>query len=102
MPNTASLAGQTENYQFTVARNSSNSCNSGISGIGIADVKFGTGSRINSPWPGTIERVNAAIIVLLILLATGVVISPILRLRAWLQRTPPPQEFQPPPDEDDD
>jgi hypothetical protein len=37
---------------------------------------------------------NAAIIVLLVLLATGVVISPILRLRAWLQRTPPGEEFQ--------
>jgi hypothetical protein len=44
--------------------------------------------------------VNAAIIVLLILLATGVVISPILRLRAWLNRTPPAQEFQPPADEE--
>jgi hypothetical protein len=46
--------------------------------------------------------VNAAIIVLLILLATGVVVSPLLRLRAWLKRTPPAQEFQSPPDEDDD
>jgi hypothetical protein len=48
------------------------------------------------------ESVNAAIIVLLILLATGVVVSPILRLRAWLKRSPPGQEFQPPPDEDSD
>jgi hypothetical protein len=46
--------------------------------------------------------VNAAIIALLILLATGVVISPILRLRAWLNRSPPGQEFQPPPDDDPD
>jgi hypothetical protein len=44
--------------------------------------------------------VNAAIIVLLILLATGVVISPILRLRAWLNRSPSGQEFQPPADEE--
>ena len=35
-------------------------------------------------------------------LATGVVVSPLLRLRAWLKRTPPAQEFQPPPDEDAD
>jgi hypothetical protein len=46
--------------------------------------------------------VNAAIIVLLILLATGVVVSPLLRLRAWLKTTPPAQEFQLPPDEDAD
>ncbi|HEX4392325.1 MAG TPA: hypothetical protein VH084_12425 [Mycobacterium sp.] len=45
---------------------------------------------------------NAAIIVLLILLAAGVVVSPLLRLRAWLRRTPPAQEFQQPPDEDAD
>jgi hypothetical protein len=56
--------------------------------------------RSNSPRPVTIEIVNAAIIVLLILLATGVVVSPLLRLRAWLKRSPPGQEFQPPPDED--
>jgi hypothetical protein len=58
--------------------------------------------RSNSPRPVTIESVNAAIIVLLILLATGVVVSPLLRLRAWLKRSPPGQEFQPPPDEDAD
>ncbi len=58
--------------------------------------------RNNSPRPVTIEIVNAAVIVLLILLATGVVVSPLLRLRAWLKRTPPAQEFQPPPDEDAD
>jgi hypothetical protein len=45
---------------------------------------------------------HAAIIALLILLATGVVISPILRLRAWLKRSPPGQEFRPPPEEDPD
>jgi len=56
--------------------------------------------RSYSPRPVTIEIVNAAIIVLLILLAAGVVVSPILRLRAWLKRSPPGQEFQPPPDED--
>jgi hypothetical protein len=56
--------------------------------------------RSNPPRPVTIEIVNAAIIVLLILLAAGVVVSPLLRLRAWLKRTPPGQEFQPPPDED--
>jgi hypothetical protein len=44
--------------------------------------------------------VNAAIIVVLILLATGVVVSPLLRLRAWLKRTPDAQEVQPPPEED--
>lgn len=58
--------------------------------------------RNNSPRPVTIEIVNAAVIVLLILLATGVVVSPLVRLRAWLKRTPPAQEFQPPPDEDAD
>jgi hypothetical protein len=56
--------------------------------------------RRNSPRPVIIEIVNAAIIVLLILLATGVVVSPLLRLRAWLKRSPPGQEFQPPHDED--
>jgi hypothetical protein len=43
---------------------------------------------------------NAVIIVLLILLATGVVVSPLLRMRAWLKRTPPAQELAPPPDEE--
>jgi hypothetical protein len=56
--------------------------------------------RSYSARPVTIEIMNAAIIVLLILLATGVVVSPILRLRAWLKRSPPGQEFQPPPDEE--
>jgi hypothetical protein len=50
--------------------------------------------------PGTIDEVNAAIIVLLILLATGIVVSPLLRMRAWLKKSPPAQELQPPPDEE--
>lgn len=58
--------------------------------------------RSNSPRPVTIDDMNTAIVVMLILLATGVVVSPLLRLRAWLKRTPPAQEFQPPPDEDAD
>jgi hypothetical protein len=58
--------------------------------------------RSNSPRPVTIDIVNAAIIAVLILLATGVVVSPLLRLRAWLKRTPPAQEVQPPPDDDAD
>jgi hypothetical protein len=40
---------------------------------------------------------NAAIIVLLILLAIGIVLSPMLRMRAWLAKSPPAQE--PPPDD---
>jgi hypothetical protein len=40
---------------------------------------------------------NAAIIVLLILLAIGIVLSPLLRMRAWLRKSPPTQE--PPPDD---
>jgi hypothetical protein len=43
---------------------------------------------------------NAAIVVLLILLATGVIVAPLLRLRAWLRNSPPAQEFQPPPDDE--
>jgi hypothetical protein len=43
---------------------------------------------------------NAAIIVLLILLATGVVVSPLIRMRAWLKQSPPAPELPPPPDED--
>jgi hypothetical protein len=44
---------------------------------------------------------NAAIVVLLILLATGVVVGPLLRLRAWLKNSPPAQELQPPPPDDE-
>ena len=43
---------------------------------------------------------NAAIIVLLIVLAIGIVLSPLLRMRAWLKKSPPAQEFQPPPDDE--
>jgi hypothetical protein len=50
--------------------------------------------------PGTIDDMNAAIIVLLVLLATGVVVSPLLRMRAWLKNTPPAQELRPPLDEE--
>jgi hypothetical protein len=50
---------------------------------------------------GTIEDVNAAIVVLLIVLATGVVVGPLLRLRAWLKNSPPADEFQPPPLDDE-
>jgi hypothetical protein len=46
--------------------------------------------------------VNAAIIVLLILLATGIVVSPLLRMRAWLNKPPPAQELQPPLDDEPD
>ena len=44
---------------------------------------------------------NTAIIVLLVLLAVGIVISPLIRMRAWLSKTPPAQEFLPPPPDDD-
>jgi hypothetical protein len=43
---------------------------------------------------------NTAIVVLLILLAIGIVLSPLIRMKAWLQKSPPAQEFQPPPDDD--
>ncbi|MFZ1163482.1 hypothetical protein [Mycobacterium sp.] len=45
---------------------------------------------------------NAAIVALLILLAAGIVVGPLIRLRAWLKSSPPGQEFQSPPDEDSD
>jgi uncharacterized membrane protein YqgA involved in biofilm formation len=45
------------------------------------------------------EGVSAAIVVILILLAVGVVVGPLLRLRKWLKNSPPGQEFQPPPDD---
>jgi hypothetical protein len=44
---------------------------------------------------------NAAIVVIVILLATGVVVAPLLRLRAWLKNSPPAQEFQPPSPDDE-
>lgn len=45
---------------------------------------------------------NAAIIVLLALVAIGIVASPLIRMRAWLKRTPPAQEFLPPPEDQPD
>jgi hypothetical protein len=65
--------------------------------IGFASVKLIT----PRPRTGTIEGMNAAIVVLLILLATGVVVAPLLRLRAWLKNSPPAQEFQPPSPDDE-
>jgi hypothetical protein len=44
---------------------------------------------------------NAAIVVLLILLAAGVVVGPLVRMRAWLKNSPPAQELQPPPSDDE-
>jgi hypothetical protein len=42
---------------------------------------------------------NTAIVVLLILLAVGIVLSPLIRMKAWLQKSPPAQELPPPDDE---
>jgi hypothetical protein len=50
---------------------------------------------------GTIDGMNAAIVVLLILLATGVVVAPLIRLRAYLKNSMPAQEFQAPPPDDE-
>jgi hypothetical protein len=50
---------------------------------------------------GTMEAMNAAIVVLLILLATGVVVGPLLRLRAWMRNSAPAQEFQQEPPDDE-
>ncbi|UMB71108.1 hypothetical protein [Mycobacterium paraterrae] len=44
---------------------------------------------------------NAAIVVLLILIATGIVAAPLIRLRAYLKNSTPAQEFQTPPPDDD-
>lgn len=49
--------------------------------------------------PVTIEGMNAAIVVILILLAIGIVVAPLLRLKKWLNSSPPGQEFQPPLDD---
>ena len=86
---------------FAFARNFSNFCNRSIicNWYRLRQISEYQ-RRSNSPRPVTIEIVNAAVIVLVILLAAGVVVSPLLRLRAWLKRSPPGQEFQPPPDED--
>jgi hypothetical protein len=43
---------------------------------------------------------NTAIVVLLILLAVGIVLSPLIRMKAWLQKSPPAQELPPPPDDE--
>ena len=45
---------------------------------------------------------NTAIVVLLILLAIGIVLSPLIRMKAWLQKSPPPPLLQPPPDDETD
>jgi hypothetical protein len=63
-------------------------------------VNFESQGAIYFTRPGTIEDMNAAITVLLILLATGVVVTPLLRMRAWLNKTPPAQDLQLPPDEE--
>jgi hypothetical protein len=65
--------------------------------FGVAGVKF----VIPASRTGTIDGMNAAIVVLLILLATGVVVAPLLRLRAWLKNSPTAQEFQPPSPDDE-
>jgi hypothetical protein len=44
---------------------------------------------------------NAAIVVLLVLLATGIVVAPLIRLRAYLKNSPPAQEFHPSPPDDE-
>ncbi|MFZ0227895.1 MAG: hypothetical protein WA415_07105 [Mycobacterium sp.] len=44
---------------------------------------------------------GTAIVVILILLAVGVVVGPLLRLRNWLQKAPPfPADVSEPPDDD--
>jgi hypothetical protein len=42
--------------------------------------------------------VSAAIVVVLMLLGIGIVIDQLLRLRKWLQKSPPGQDGQQPPD----
>jgi hypothetical protein len=42
--------------------------------------------------------VSAAIVVILILLAIGIVVESLLRLRKWLNNSPPGQDVHPPPD----
>jgi hypothetical protein len=49
----------------------------------------------------TIDDVSVAIVVVLILLGIGVVAAPLLRLRKWLQKSPPSgRDAQEPPDGD--
>jgi hypothetical protein len=42
--------------------------------------------------------VTAAIVVILILLAIGIVVESLLRLRKWLQKSPPGPKAEEPPD----
>jgi hypothetical protein len=46
----------------------------------------------------TIEDMSAAIVVVVILLGIGIVVDQLLRLRKWLQKSPPGQDAQEPPD----
>jgi hypothetical protein len=46
------------------------------------------------------DGVSAAIVVVLILLAIGIVVESLLRLRKWLQKSPPFPGPQKPPDGD--
>jgi hypothetical protein len=45
---------------------------------------------------------TAVILVLLVLLAIGIVANGLLRLRRWLQNSPPGLELQPPDDGEDE
>jgi hypothetical protein len=47
--------------------------------------------------PVTIEDVSAAIVVVLMLLGIGIVVDSLLRLRRWLQKSPPGPEAEEPP-----
>jgi hypothetical protein len=44
--------------------------------------------------------VTAAIVVVLVLMALGIVVESLLRLRKWLNNSPPAQEFRPPRDDE--
>jgi hypothetical protein len=44
--------------------------------------------------------VSAAIVVIAILLAIGILVESLLRLRKWLQKSPPGPQAQQPPDGD--
>jgi hypothetical protein len=46
--------------------------------------------------------VNAAIVVVLVLMALGIVGGSLLRLRDYLNKSAPAQEFQPPLDDEDE
>jgi len=45
---------------------------------------------------------TAVIVVLLVLLAIGILANGLLRLRTWLQNSPPGEEFQPTFDDEDE